>query len=64
LPRPVPAINAAEDYLMIFVLLLAPIGLLGLLLGMERLERWVGNDDAKVVDGAAVAPSVGSAGTP
>jgi hypothetical protein len=49
---------------MIFVLLLAPIGLLGLLLGMERLERWVGRDDAKVVDGAAVAPSVGSAGTP
>jgi hypothetical protein len=50
--------------LMIFVLLLAPIGLLGLLLGMERLERWVGHEDAEVVDGAAVAPAVGSAPTP
>lgn len=25
---------------MIFVVLLVPVGLLGLLLGMERLERW------------------------
>jgi hypothetical protein len=25
---------------MMFVVLLVPVGLLGLLLGMERLERW------------------------
>jgi hypothetical protein len=29
---------------MMFVLLLVPLGLLALLLGMERLERWTVDD--------------------
>ncbi len=30
---------------MMFALLLVPLGLLALLLGMERLERWTVDDD-------------------
>jgi hypothetical protein len=41
LPR---ATTAAEGDHMMFAALLVPVGLLALLLGMERLERWTVDD--------------------